>query len=1176
MKRLTGITHLFACGLVFLAAGCSGGSSTAGADINIEHVSQDLSADPDGLTTRVTLDTEPLTAPAAANFEASGGQSASSVSSTGTDFLVVWDERVTPSHQVRITGVGAIDDGFVDVTTTDGAAPTFSVTDGIQNPGLGGDWLEVSFSGARVVPEQATDPANWLLWIDGQALDLAGSTIDFDVATQVASLTLGSGANLHASFQVAVASMWSVADVAVSDLPVDGTAAGDSTSPNLVPDGAAQNLVEDEYGRVLDFTFDEAMDPMTCLSVTNFLLPLPDIALNVTQPSPETLRVTFSTAVIPGVDQVTLLNLTDVHGNLHAGGPQDIVQLAPVENAFAASEATTVENEGEDYLSLSFDQAFDPDAAVDSGNWTLTVDGTPVDPAGQTWTYDFIEKTLRVGLDFDMKNGDAYQFDALAVLDVDGQSFTASATGVVSGDESDVFVTSAIQNRSLDPFGKTIEVTLSEDVEQSAAENAANWTFVGGSVNVLAATLQTGLDRVRVLTDAPPTPGDHTLTVSNLEDLAGNVMAAPQTAITITSTDSTPPRATHATASAIEGANNDELLVAFNDDIIATEAIDDANWSVESPVGTPVNTTGASISYDPTMRRATLVFADATGVNLQRGDDYSITLSGMRDIAGNEVVSAALTGMVVAEENLPAAHTGWRDSIVLDEVVVRFSEHCWGVADLWDELGNVEGTRYVLRDSLGNLRGTPSSAVELDDGLGVRLSFGFTVNAGDTLDVWGTTDLVGNYMFPVTAMPLASEDPSEPLMNLGVDVLEARSGESNDIITIDFDRGMSPWDLTDWSNYTVTDGGTEIDLSGASFGFQEPSTVSIELDSLSADNLQVPNAYTVSVDDVQSAQGVSMSAADSVPGVSVSGDLVDPSVGVDGIRRMDADSFSLLFRADEALDREYASTAGNYNYNNGNFGQTAVLVGPRVVRVSFAVEPQIGFPIAFGMTDLAGNFTGALVNNVAGSDSAPPLLVSVDGTSVPNRGGDFVSITFDEPVEVVTALDLSNYTVTNGANSVSLVGALARYVSGSNSVDIHLGVDSDLDPNQSLTIAVANVADHSGNAMSSTPVPLNGTIVGDADAPGIAAAFVNRDEDSSGLIVDVLFDEDVDMNFATDALNWSASAGQVIAGVLDVDPNYVRVVMLEALEEGDWLDLAAGLPDPARNTAGALSVTPEL
>ncbi|MAF64159.1 MAG: hypothetical protein CMJ84_00685 [Planctomycetes bacterium] len=1175
MKRLSGITHLLACGLVFFAAGCSGGSSSGDANINIE-VSQDLDADPDGLTTRVTLESEPLATLVAGNFEASDGQTAQSVSGAGSDLLVLWDERVTPSHQVRVTGISELNDAFVDVTTTDEASPTFSVTDAVQNPGFGGDSIEVTFSGARLVVEQVTEPTNWLLWVDGSQLDLTGSTVTFDTPTQVAALTLGSGANLHASFQLAVDSMWSVADVALSDQPVAGAASGDSTSPNLLPDGAVQNLLQDEYGRIVDFTFDEAMDPVSSLSVTNFLLSEPDIALNVTQPSPETLRVIFSTAVIPGVDQVTLQNLTDVHGNAHAGGAQAIVQPSPIANAFAASEATTVENEGEDYLSFSFDQAFDSESAVDAANWSISVDATPVNLGAQEWSYNFIEKTVLVELDFDMKNGDAYQFSALGVLDVDGDLFIGSATGVVSGDDAEVFVTSAIQNRSIDPFGKTIEVTLSEDVEQAAAEDTSNWSFVGGGVNVLAATLQPGFDRVRVLTDSPPTPGDHTLTVANLEDLAGNVMNAPQTTITITSTDSTPPRATHATASAIEGADNDELLVAFNDDIIVSEAIDDTNWTVESPIGSQRNTTGASITYDPTMRRATLVFVDATGVNLQRGDDYSITLAGMRDIAGNEVVNAPLTGMVVAEDNLPAAHSGWRDSVFQNEVVVRFTEHCSGVADLWDFPGNVEGTRYVLRDSLGIERGTPSTATELDDGLGVRLNFGFVVSPGDTLDVWGTTDLTGNYMFPVTVMPLAAEDSAEPLMNLGVDVLEARSGESNDVVTIDFDRAMSPWSLTDWSNYSVTDGGDPIDLSAASFDFQEPATVSIDLDSMSADSFQVPSTYTVSVDGVQTAQGVVMSSSDSVPGVAVSGDLADPSVGVNGIRMMSSDTNALLFRADEALDRAYASTPGNYNYNNGNFGQEAVLVGPRVVRVSFAVEPQIGFPIAFGMTDLAGNFTGALVNFVAGVDSAAPLLLFVDGTSVADRGGDMVSVTFDEPVEVLTAQDLSNYTVTNGSNDVSLIGALARYVSGSNTVEIHLGDDVDLDPHQLLTIAVANVMDHSGNPMPSTPVALNGVIGGDATAPGIVSAFANRDEDSSGLIVDVLFDEDVEMTFATDSMNWAASGGQVIAGVLAIDSDYVRVVMLEELESGDWLDLSAGLPDPARNVAGLLSVTPEL
>ena len=52
--------------------------------------------------------------------------------------------------------------------------------------------------------EQAEDISNWNLFVEGVRLDLTGSTISLDVTTQVAAITLGSQANLHANFQLGV------------------------------------------------------------------------------------------------------------------------------------------------------------------------------------------------------------------------------------------------------------------------------------------------------------------------------------------------------------------------------------------------------------------------------------------------------------------------------------------------------------------------------------------------------------------------------------------------------------------------------------------------------------------------------------------------------------------------------------------------------------------------------------------------------------------------------------------------------------------------------------------------------------------------------------------------------------------------------------------------------------
>src|SRR6185436_8960721 len=102
-------------------------------------------------------------------------------------------------------------------------------------------------------------------------------------ALQRVDVTLGASANLHATFTIAASGIHSVADVLVAAGPVGGNATGDSTPPGLV--SANQNLAEDEYGRVVDFTFDEAMDPVFSTALGHFSSAAPDLATNVEQPS---------------------------------------------------------------------------------------------------------------------------------------------------------------------------------------------------------------------------------------------------------------------------------------------------------------------------------------------------------------------------------------------------------------------------------------------------------------------------------------------------------------------------------------------------------------------------------------------------------------------------------------------------------------------------------------------------------------------------------------------------------------------------------------------------------------------------------------------------------------------------------------------------------------------------
>src|SRR5262245_49178436 len=83
---------------ISLAACSGGGSDGTQPTVTILSVVQDLTLDPDGLTTVVTL-SEPVGTLDESRFECDGNQTALSAVAMGDEITVVWDERVTPSYQ---------------------------------------------------------------------------------------------------------------------------------------------------------------------------------------------------------------------------------------------------------------------------------------------------------------------------------------------------------------------------------------------------------------------------------------------------------------------------------------------------------------------------------------------------------------------------------------------------------------------------------------------------------------------------------------------------------------------------------------------------------------------------------------------------------------------------------------------------------------------------------------------------------------------------------------------------------------------------------------------------------------------------------------------------------------------------------------------------------------------
>ncbi|MCH2106889.1 MAG: Ig-like domain-containing protein, partial [Planctomycetes bacterium] len=994
MHTFTAITRAFAFGTALLFTACtSSDDSSGGSQSFLTSAVQDQGVDPSGHTTVFTFNNAPSGA-TAGDFQASSGQTAQSVNFSGDTAVVTWDERVSPSHEVRYVG-GSETNGWVDVTTSDSGSSAFAISSSSQ-VGLGADEVTVSVTGPWLIEAEVEDPANWTYAVSGYAQDLSGSVFAYDAAGASLTITFGSEASLHSEFTLTPASIRTVADVDAVYDAMNGTSSGDSAAPSLV--SVEQNLTENEYGQVIDFTFDEEMHPFFSAPGIYYQV-AGNIAMSVSQPAGDVLRVYYSQPVIPGVDTVDVSgSLMDLRGNaLSNAGSFAVTQPAPIANAFSDdSSATTTQNAGGDYIEIYTDQAFDEFSAVDPTAWIFTVDGVNIALGSQGMSYDFAERCFRVELDFDMQNGTDWSVTALGVLEVDGESFVGSYSGTVSGDSETPYVLTAVQNRSFDSTGSIIDVRLSEDCDAVLAEDVNSWSVSGGP-QVTGANFFGSSRVVRLFCDETVLPGEHSLSCVSLEDLAGNTMGGAMTGIEIVSTDSTSPSVMATTASAYEGAGNDAIFVVFSEDMYEADCEDFQKWTFESPQGTALDLSGASFEYSSTHRTCTVTFGVATGVNFKRGDDYSITFDGVRDLGGNALGAGAATGSISYETTQPRVVDCWRDSTG-DNVVVRFSEPCDWTND------TTGATRYVLRDGAGmTLSDTPVLTTTLDDGLGVRVHFGVTIQPDYTLDVYGITDLAGNHLYPDTGRGLSVEDSSMPSFAGGATVIDVVSGENNDTVILQFDRKMSPWGISDSDNYTLSAGGDEFDLGAATFGFDGDRMVWIELGRGTTDNLQDGTSYTVTVTDVQTAQGVERGFADSDVAVA-SGDSAFPTALVGDVRLDPFYPNCVLISCTEALDEALSADASRYALN-GSPATDARLVSPRCCRVTFATIPAELDTVAFTLTDLAGNESGSISRSVVPADVTSPLLVNVEGSAVSGSGGDVISVEFSEDLDYHTTYE---------------------------------------------------------------------------------------------------------------------------------------------------------------------------
>jgi hypothetical protein len=1147
---------LAALALSVWLTGCSDGGGGGNALVS---ALQDLDQDPNGLTTLLTFAGEaPLIGPG--SVEASAGQTATSVSLDGSNsqrLVVVWDERVTPSHTVTIVGQEDIPELPRQVTTSDSSVPSFSIESASQGAGLGNDSLELQFSGPRVVPEQVEDGALWTLTAGIYDQSLAGSQFSFDVESQLLTITTGVDANLHGAFTLRVSGLSSVADTPVSGSAIGGTASGDSTAPTVT--SLVQNLSADAFGRVIDLTFSEAIDPLFSNGLVNYSLGFPEFASQVEQTSASTFRLRFDDPVIPGNETLSLAGILDAHGNAYTGPGIAVAAGATFANSYAINpELRSVAGQGNDQLRITTTQAFDPSAAEDSDNWSLSVGGNAVSLANASFDYDLLTSTLIATLPTDFTNGSAFQLTPNGVLEVDGQSFSTAFSGTVAGDSLVPGIAFILQNRTLDFTGRTLDVHLTEAVDETSAETLGNFTPFGGP-NVTAAVLQPSYNLVRLSFDAPFVPGVATLSVAGLADLAGNTMVPANTIQAIT-TDTVQPEISAVVATGVEGPDNDSLAVTFTDDMYLGDVLSNWRWNVESPKDTALNTGLASVSWDAASRTATLTFDGGDGIAFVQGEDVWVDFDGVRDVGGNLYGSGWQSQVTAVEENLPILEARFvRQAPNNNQVVLRYSEAIGAYND--------GPTEYRLLDPNGTFVANPSTVTLSGDGRGIVLSFGLVVVPGfHTLTARGMTDLAQNPAFPALNADLDAETGQSAGFAGNGSQLLAAEGEANDNIVIEFNEAISTLGATTLSNYSLhnTTLDVPVDLSGARVLRGGGTTALIEMHGDA--NLTVGHSYELSFINLVTAQGLDGGGTQTLSLVAV-GDS-SPPAPVAGRATLDGSTANaLLVDLDEACQLE--GSAGQFLLD-GVPAIDLLPLGPKTARVLFAGQPTVGQVLSVTATDLAGN-VGTQSLAVTGADVNGPLVFgAVLAVGIEGPGGDVLDFGFSEPLDIQTALNPGLFGVTLGGQPLDLTQAVVEYSSVGDRLLVNLPAGVELDLSQTIVASVSGLVDWAGNAMP-TPASVQATNTGDNTSPELLSAFVDWRVDSTGRTIAVLFSEAQDPNVALDPANYSSGGAQAVLGVSALGERAVRLTLTSPWVDGQLLGVSV-VRDLAGNTDGNLFI----
>ena len=671
-----------------------------------------------------------------------------------------------------------------------------------------------------------------------------------------------------------------------------GGAPAPNPTPNPNPNPNALSITKIEQDRNVDptgatavFYFNRALEAASATAVANYVASAGQLALVATLAASGTeVVVSFDSLILPGSTSFSVSEVVDSTGQkMAAAAGLAVGSTDTTPPSVTSSSATAVANAFNDVVSLVFDDQMVASDLLNPANLT------PENPVGNvialgssTLSYDQGTRTLTLTLDnqsvpANLEFGLGWQLSASNVRDIGGNSAGSApiASGTVAGDNTAPFILGVTQNTAIDPLGHTVDIAFSEIVDTNTALSTFNYVanYVGGPGNPLLAVPVGNGDTVRVTFPQPVVPGQETVDVQSVEDLAGNEMTA-SLAIATSPDDAIGPQIASVSVAAVSGIFNDTVTISFDEQVLLSGAQDLSNYSLQSPVGNAIAFgAGTQLLYDQNSRTATLVLSSmSVETNLQTGADFLLSLSNIRDVAGNALQSGPQSGVVTGDATGP--------QIINPGVLQKTSVNPTGstVDVSFDEaVSKAAGENAANYTSDGGQ--TALWSVLVNNGATARVTFDSAVPAGATVTVNNIQDLAGNSMVSTANTVVADETLPPSILSI---VANAPANAQNDTITVAFDEAMLPSAALNPANFAVeSPPGTPITLDALSVITYNAATytTNIVLSSpVNPANLQVSGGFKVTVNNLTDVAGNAIPAASNSVTGTVSGDTAPPTI----------------------------------------------------------------------------------------------------------------------------------------------------------------------------------------------------------------------------------------------------------------------------------------------------------